>query len=300
MNINLFNFILFDFFFNSYLTSGEFEALFVALYPFRNDYMELSFYKYQGTGNDFVMIDNRSYILSKNDTKTIRHLCDRKFGIGGDGLILLENPDNPNEDFKMVYFNADGKESSMCGNGGRCIVAFANFLGIIEDKAAFSAIDGFHEASIENEIVSLKMSDVAGVEETESFLFLDTGSPHHIVFSEKVEDLEVKREGAAIRYSDLYERAGGTNVNFVEVEKDGILKVRTYERGVEDETLSCGTGVTAVAIAAYITGKASSNRVQLKTPGGSLSVSFEGEGDGFKNIWLTGPAQQVFKGSMIC
>lgn len=262
--------------------------------------MELSFYKYQGTGNDFVMIDNRQKVLSKNNTKLINHLCDRKFGIGADGLILLENADNPEEDFKMVYFNADGNESSMCGNGGRCIVAFANFLGLIKEKTVFSAIDGLHEATVENDIVSLKMVNVEKVEENGSYLFLNTGSPHHIVFSEEIEALEIKKEGAAIRYSDLYNAAGGTNVNFVEVKEDGVLKVRTYERGVEDETLSCGTGVTAVAIAAFVTGKAPSKKVHLETEGGPLSVSFEKEGERFTNIWLTGPAKQVFKGSIVC
>lgn len=262
--------------------------------------MELSFYKYQGTGNDFVMIDNRLQLISKNNTKLIKHLCDRKFGIGADGLILLEHPDNPNEDFKMVYFNADGNESSMCGNGGRCIVAFARFLGIIEEKAAFSAIDGFHEANIEDDAVSLKMAEVDKVEVNDSFLFLNTGSPHHVIFSEGIEDLDIKKDGAAIRYSEMYSKVGGTNVNFVEVEKENVLKVRTYERGVEDETLSCGTGVTAVAIAAYMTGKAAAAKVQLKTPGGTLEVSFEKEGESFRNIWLTGPAKQVFKGFVEC
>ncbi len=262
--------------------------------------MQLSFYKYQGTGNDFVMVDNRHNLLSKNNTKMIQRLCDRKFGIGADGLILLENPDNSGEDFKMVYFNADGKESSMCGNGGRCIVAFANFLGIVKEKAAFSAIDGYHEATIENGQVSLKMTDVPKIEENKSFLFLNTGSPHHVQFMQAVDTLEIKKEGAAIRYSERYNATGGTNVNFVEVEKEGYLKVRTYERGVEDETLSCGTGVTAVAIAAHLTGKAASNEILLKTPGGELIVSFEQEGKSYKNIWLTGPAEQVFEGTIIC
>ena len=260
----------------------------------------MQFYKYQGAGNDFVMVDNRHQVLFKNDTKTIKHLCDRKFGIGGDGLILLEESNQPNEDFKMVYFNADGNESSMCGNGGRCIVAFANFLQIIDKKAAFSAIDGFHEATIEDGLVSLKMSDVKEVEENNSFLFLNTGSPHHVLFSEGIDTLDIKKEGAAIRYSDLYNAAGGTNVNFVETRGKDVLKVRTYERGVEDETLSCGTGVTAAAIAAFITGRTSSGKVRLETRGGDLSVSFEKEGTGFKDIWLTGPAEQVFQGTILC
>ncbi len=262
--------------------------------------MELSFFKYQGTGNDFVMVDNRQNILSKNNTNLIKTLCDRKFGIGADGLILLENSEDPREDFKMVYFNSDGRESSMCGNGGRCIVAFANFLGIIKDKTAFTAIDGFHEATIDNGLVSLKMTDVDGVEEKNEAVFLNTGSPHHVVFLKDVSSFEVRKEGAAIRYADEYAEAGGTNVNFAEALDQSTLRVRTYERGVEDETLSCGTGVTAVALAAYATGRVKTQTVNLETPGGELSVSFEPNESGFRNIWLTGPAKQVFKGVIPC
>lgn len=260
--------------------------------------MELTFYKYQGTGNDFVMVDNRQQILSKNNTKLIKNLCDRKFGIGADGLILLEEPDNSADDFKMVYFNADGNESSMCGNGGRCIVAFAKFLGIVKDQAAFSAIDGFHEATIENDLVGLKMTNVKGVEEKDHAVFLNTGSPHHVIFAENIDAIDLNSEGAAIRYSEEYRSIGGTNVNFAEMLDKANFKVRTYERGVEDETLSCGTGVTAVALAAYATGKVESFTVHLETKGGMLTVSFEPDETRFKNIWLTGPAKQVFKGTM--
>jgi diaminopimelate epimerase len=262
--------------------------------------MKLNFYKYQGTGNDFIMVDNRTPVLSKNDTKLIKFLCDRKFGIGADGLILLEKPENSCDDFKMVYFNADGNESSMCGNGGRCLVAFAKFLGIISEKAAFTAIDGFHEAVIEDEKVGLKMMDVKGISAVGNAFFLNTGSPHHVIFSEGVEQTDVKREGAAIRYSTQYESKGGTNVNFSSFLGASTFKVRTYERGVEDETLSCGTGVTAVAVAAHYSGKTASSKVNLETPGGKLSVSFTPEGDKYTNVWLTGPAQQVFKGEITC
>lgn len=262
--------------------------------------MQLSFYKYQGTGNDFVMVDNRRQVLSKNNTNLIKRLCDRKFGIGADGLILLEEPDNNMDDFTMVYFNADGRESSMCGNGGRCIVAFAKQLGIIDQKAAFTAIDGFHEAVVENELVGLKMTDVPGIKERSGAVFVDTGSPHHIVFVDDVDAVDVKKEGAAIRNAKEYENIGGTNVNFVEYLDKATFKVRTFERGVEDETLSCGTGVTAVALAVYSTGKADERTVHLQTPGGVLAVSFEKETEGFKNIWLTGPAKMVFKGSIEC
>ena len=261
--------------------------------------MKLTFFKYQGTGNDFVMIDNRDQKISKNDTKLINRLCDRKFGVGADGLILLENSENPGDDFKMVYFNADGNESSMCGNGGRCLVAFAKFLNIIENSAQFTAIDGVHEAMISDEIVSLKMQDVAEVNKNEDFLFLNTGSPHHINFSENIGMKDIKKEGAAIRYSERYGKAG-TNVNFVEAVSADSFSVRTYERGVEDETLSCGTGVTAVAIAAYEAGKTNSEKVRLITPGGELSVKFRKDENGYSDIWLSGPAVQVFKGEIVC
>lgn len=261
--------------------------------------MKLTFYKYQGTGNDFVMIDNRDQKISKNNTKLVNRLCDRKFGIGADGLILLENPDNLDDDFKMVYFNADGNESSMCGNGGRCLVAFAKFLGIVEEEARFTAIDGPHEAIISNEIVSLKMQNVNNVLEEEEFLFLDTGSPHHVIFTNNITEKDIKKEGAEIRYSERYGKAGA-NINFVEEVSEGSFSVRTYERGVEDETLSCGTGVTAVALAAARAGKTDSNRVKLLTQGGELFVDFKKTETGFTDIWLSGPAEQVFKGEIEC
>lgn len=258
--------------------------------------MEFEFYKYQGTGNDFVMLDNRGQEFPKNNTKLIKKLCDRKFGIGADGLILLENPDSAMEDFKMVYFNADGKESSMCGNGGRCIVAFANLLGIIKDKATFLAIDGFHEAELKKGMVSLKMMDVEETKSGTDFLFLNTGSPHHVIFTENIDTINIKEAGSKIRWSEAYKNIGGTNVNFVEPINEATFKVRTYERGVEDETLSCGTGVTAVALAAFEMGKTTHKDIQLVTPGGALKVSFEKKERVYENIWLTGSAEFVFKG----
>jgi diaminopimelate epimerase len=262
--------------------------------------MKIPFYKYQGTGNDFVMIDNRQQLISKNNTKLIKKLCDRKFGIGGDGLILLENPEVDGDDFKMVYFNADGNESSMCGNGGRCLVAFAKFLGIIENEATFTAIDGPHKATISDHEVSLQMQNLSEIKQLGNAAFLDTGSPHHVVFTKNVTDLDVKKEGAVIRYSDEYLSAGGTNVNFVDMQEENTFLVRTYERGVEDETLSCGTGVTAVALAAHASGKANGNIVKLIVPGGELSVSFKKENEIYTDVWLTGPAEQVFKGEIVC
>lgn len=262
--------------------------------------MKLNFYKFHGTGNDFVMIDNRDNLFSKNDTNLINRLCHRRFGIGADGLILLENPEVEGDDFKMTYYNSDGNQSSMCGNGGRCLVAFARHLGIITDRAQFTAIDGPHEALLNDGLVSLKMQDVEAKNLNENFLFLETGSPHHIVFTSEVGEVDVKTRGADIRYSAAYEKTGGTNVNFVQPAEDNTFLVRTYERGVEDETYSCGTGVTAVAIAAHATGKTSGNEINLKTPGGDLQVSFvrNREAAIYENVWLTGPAEYVFKGEV--
>ncbi|RZS92632.1 diaminopimelate epimerase [Aquimarina brevivitae] len=259
--------------------------------------MVLPFYKYQGTGNDFVIIDNRQLVLSKNDTKLIKRLCDRKFGIGADGLMLLELPENDIDDFKMVYFNADGNESSMCGNGGRCLVAFAAKLGVIAHSAHFSAIDGRHYAEISNEVVRLQMQDVEEIKESDSHQFLNTGSPHHVALVENLTEYDVKTQGKKIRYGAPYYE-NGTNVNFVQQRDHAAFAVRTYERGVEDETLSCGTGVTAVALAMFSKGLTDSNQVMIETPGGELSVSFEKSETGFKNIFLTGPATFVFKGEI--
>lgn len=258
--------------------------------------MPITFYKYQGTGNDFILIDNRNKVFDRTQQKDIAHLCDRRFGIGADGLILLES--HPICDFKMVYYNSDGNESTMCGNGGRCITAFAHFLNIIDESTAFEAIDGLHKATIKDGIVSLQMCDVLDVDQHNSFVFLDTGSPHHVQITENVSSLNIKKLGHDIRYSDLY-KSEGTNVNFVEpIDKDNF-KVRTYERGVEDETLSCGTGVTAVALAMNYIGETEKNLISLHTPGGELKVRFKKAGDSFTDIWLIGPAQQVFKGSIV-
>lgn len=262
--------------------------------------MMVNFYKFHGTGNDFIMIDNRGDIFPKNNTNLIHHLCHRRFGIGADGLILLESSHVENEDFKMVYFNADGNQSSMCGNGGRCIVAFANHLGMIGSETIFNAIDGQHQAFINDGKVSLKMMDVNAEDLNENELFLDTGSPHKIIFSDNVGDIDVKKDGSKIRYSEKYESDGGTNVNFVQQTGAESFLVRTYERGVEDETYSCGTGVTAVALAVNAIGKTKSTIIYLETPGGKLEVSFEKSESGYHNIWLTGPTENVFKGEIKC
>lgn len=255
--------------------------------------MKLNFYKYQGTGNDFVIIDNREDIFDKNNADRISLLCDRNFGVGADGLILLENHDSL--DFRMVYFNADGNESSMCGNGGRCIVAFANFLNIIKDKAVFEAADGLHNAILANGVISLQMQNVTTIEDRETHVFLDTGSPHHIQLEAKLFDMDVKGCGRQIRYAEPYNETG-SNINFVSKISEEKFAVRTYERGVEDETLSCGTGVTAVALAMHYIGETKSKHLTLQTQGGELQVSFNKEGNGYNDIWLTGPSNQVFKG----
>tara|TARA_R110001583_G_scaffold58714_7_gene174848 strand:- start:7315 stop:8094 length:780 start_codon:yes stop_codon:yes gene_type:complete len=257
--------------------------------------MELQFFKYQGTGNDFIMIDNRSLFFPKTDIKLINKLCDRRFGIGADGLILLEPSEN--EDFTMVYYNADGNEGSMCGNGGRCLVAFAKQLGIIKKETTFNAVDGLHYATIENGVVSLKMIDVNEIKLSNSYSFLNTGSPHHISFCDNVSKVNVKELGAKIRYGSPYFKAG-TNVNFAEQITENSFKVRTYERGVEDETLACGTGVTAVAVAANKTNKTTSNLIKIEVLGGNLEVSFDKKGENYINVFLTGPAQFVFEGKI--
>ncbi|VXC23873.1 Diaminopimelate epimerase [Flavobacterium sp. 9AF] len=256
--------------------------------------MKLQFYKYQGTGNDFVMIDNRDNCFPKNDTKLVAFLCDRKFGIGADGLILLENHEK--YDFKMVYYNSDGNESSMCGNGGRCLVAFAKKIGVVDEKAEFEAVDGYHYATIsEQNIVSLQMKDVSGVHVFPNHLFLNTGSPHHVEMVTGLAQFDVKTIGSQIRYSDLYGKAG-SNINFVEQLDSDKFAVRTYERGVEDETLSCGTGVTAVAIAMFHNQLTSSNEVKLQVEGGNLEVNFEENNGNYTHVFLIGPAKFVFEG----
>lgn len=256
--------------------------------------MTLAFSKYQGTGNDFIIIDNRDLSFSKDDTKLINHLCDRKFGIGADGLILLEN--HHSTDFLMVYYNADGRQSSMCGNGGRCIVAFAKALKIIDSTTTFTAIDGDHEAQVDGDMIRLKMQDVTSIEDHQAHTFLNTGSPHHIQLIENLDTLDVKTRGSELRYSKLYGSAG-SNINFVQQKGANLFQVRTYERGVEDETLSCGTGVTAVAIAAHYQGWTDMTAVDLEVEGGKLAVSFRKNDNGYDNIFLVGPAQLVFKGT---
>lgn len=254
--------------------------------------MLVPFYKYQGTGNDFILIDNRMEKFPKNDTKMVSLMCDRRFGIGADGLILLEN--DKSAAFSMVYFNSDGRPGSMCGNGGRCIVSFAGFLGMIDTQTTFKAVDGLHVAVLEGPNVRLKMQPVTEIREKPEALFLDSGSPHHVQMIKGLKDFAVAEEGARLRYGLYGEK--GSNINFVEHLGDNKFYVRTYERGVEAETLSCGTGATAVALAMHYSGRTVKESVILKTPGGELQITFKKNGQGYEDIYLTGPAEQVFNG----
>jgi diaminopimelate epimerase len=262
--------------------------------------VKIHFYKYQATGNDFVLIDNRTagYTFSKEQ---IEKVCHRRFGIGADGLMLIEK--DPALDFKLVYYNSDGSQS-LCGNGSRAAVRMASSLGMVNGKAQFNAYDGLHIAQLlPSEIVKLKMSDVQKTEKRQEDFFINTGSPHHIRFVNNVQQFPVFDEGKKIRYSDSY-KPGGTNVNFVELLPDNTIYVRTYERGVEDETLSCGTGVVAAALAASFKGYLSP--VKIKTLGGDLSVEFKtsevasvNRQEGmFQDIFLIGPAKLVFEGDL--
>jgi len=249
----------------------------------------IQFYKYQGTGNDFVMIDNRDKSFPKEDLDAIAKLCDRRFGIGADGVILIEEHDE--SDFDMVYYNPDGSQS-LCGNGSRCAVMFAKQLGIISDQTTFMAIDGLHQAFVQNERVHLLMHDVRDIERIGDDFLIDTGSPHYIKYVQNLGQKDMIAEGRAIRYADRFSDEG-VNVNLIE-ESDAGVKIRTYERGVEGETFSCGTGCTAAALAYGLHNKV--NQVTLKTMGGDLEVSFKRDSVGFTDIYLIGPAKHVFEG----
>jgi diaminopimelate epimerase len=258
--------------------------------------MTIEFYKYHGNGNDFIIIDEweKSYDFDK---KRISLLCDRHFGIGADGLIRLSKSETA--DFVMRYYNSDGNLASMCGNGGRCIASFAFEHGYGGKEMRFEAYDGIHKASVikvlkpgKENYISLRMNDVTNISKKGKYYFLDTGSPHYVEFVKDVENTDVVNRGKSIRYDKRF-APGGTNVNFVEI-KDKRLFVRTYERGVENETLSCGTGVTAANIAAYL--ETGMKNFETITKGGSFSVNFETVNNVFENVFLTGAATFVFKG----
>jgi diaminopimelate epimerase len=255
------------------------------------------FTKYHGTGNDFILIDDRNSVTDLS-TSQIKQMCDRHFGIGADGLIIIRP--SAGYDFEMLYYNSDGNRGSMCGNGGRCSVAFAHELGMLKDSTSFLAFDGRHEAKIistQPYIVSLHMADVKHIESGSDFIFLDTGSPHYVRFQSDVHKLDVLAEGRKIRYGDRF-KGEGTNVNFVQPGNEQLF-IRTYERGVEDETLSCGTGVTASVIAAAEQEKIFSSPCQVDTPGGRLSVYFRKSGNGYEDVWLEGEVVKVFSGEYL-
>lgn len=259
--------------------------------------MELTFYKYEGAGNDFVVLDDRKMQFPEKRTDLVKFICDRRFGIGADGLMLLRP--KPGYDYNMIYFNADGKESTMCGNGGRCLTAFAHKLGIVDRKAVFTAADGVHEAELlSDNFVRLKMIDVTEIETGEDYYYLNTGVPHYVKFLSSIEKLDVFNEGRKIRYSNRFADQG-TNVDFVQEYTDHIA-VRTYERGVEDETLACGTGIVASAICAGIRKGINQGTFSTKVEalGGQLKVSFFRDDSHITNVWLEGPATFVFEGTL--
>lgn len=258
---------------------------------------EVSFQKYQGAGNDFIMIDNRELQLPRSSPERYRLWCDRKFGIGADGIIFIQEA--AGYDFEMVYFNADGSEGSMCGNGGRCAVRFAHYLGLIKDKTRFLAVDGEHEAALlPQNWVSLGMIDVHEISTLNNGYFLNTGSPHHVAWVKELKNFDVMGEGKKIRWQENYQ-PGGTNVNFMEVVGADQLQVRTFERGVEAETLACGTGVTACALVwAQLEHKSGYQEINVQTLGGLLRVKFVAEAGRFSDIFLEGPAEMVFAGQI--
>lgn len=259
--------------------------------------MEIEFKKYQGTGNDFIIVDQLDkQLLNEGHREIIQLLCDRRFGIGADGLILLEKSDIAH--FKMIYFNSDGNQSTMCGNGGRCIVRHAYDLGLFKDKCKFEAIDGMHNAFIDQkDLVHLQMQNVNSFTRDGDAFIINTGSPHYVSFGEDLNNIDVVTEARRIRYNDSY-KSEGINVNFANRIGEQLL-LRTYERGVEDETLSCGTGVTATALAASLISDEDYEKWhwEVESRGGPLEVEYIiNKKGGFENIWLIGPAELVFSG----
>lgn len=258
--------------------------------------MDFQFDKYQGAGNDFIILDDRTQKFHRDDHDRIKWLCNRNFGIGADGLILIR--DSENADFKMVYFNSNGREGSLCGNGSRCAVAFCRANDIVGLKATFETSDGLHKAVIDQEgLVCLEMKDVASITNNGDSLFIDTGSPHHLEFVSDVLAVNVKAKGAEIRYRSPYFEAG-SNVSFIEKINEEDFKIRTYERGVEDETLACGTGAIAAAIGVHSSGQTKLNGINIHALGGVLRVEFFSNSDQYENVKLIGPAVQVFSGTI--
>jgi len=254
--------------------------------------MSTHFYKYHGAGNDFIIIDNKNNIFKKNAHQLIKKLCHRQFGIGADGLMLLESHNSL--DFNMIYYNSNGLEGTMCGNGGRCIVAFAKSLNLISDLTNFNASDGPHQAKVDGEIIFLKMSDVTEIKELEDGYFVNTGSPHFVIKTEFPHKLDINNKGREIRYQKRF-MPDGANINFIS-EKNNIIEIATYERGVETETLSCGTGSVASAVATTFNNDDGHYVYEINAKGGKLQVSFEKTNNTYSNIWLSGPAVKVYEG----
>lgn len=257
--------------------------------------MNLSFSKYQGAGNDFIVIDNRSKRITLTQDQ-IQFLCDRHFGIGSDGLILIENGSQKKAEFDMIFYNPDGSQS-LCGNGSRCAVHFAYTHAIVQGKSVFNAYDGLHHAAVMENEISISMGDVSEIEKiSDDQYYLNTGSPHYISFEWPGDDVFFDK-ALSIRHDHRF-APGGVNVNFVKVIGSNSIEMRTFERGVENETLSCGTGVTAAAIA-FAARNSIESFVNVKTKGGNLKVDFVRKGSQyFSNILLTGPAQFVFSGNI--
>ena len=253
--------------------------------------MKINFTKYEGNGNDFIIIDDRKEEFSEDNVLMISKLCDRKFGIGADGLILLRK--HKAHDFQMIYFNSDGNESSMCGNGGRCLVGYALQLDIDLKTNSFLAIDGVHKFKVVDNEIYLKMNDVQDIVLKNGYNFLDTGSPHVVQIVENVDEINVYEQGKKIR--NQFQQMNGVNVNFVSF-NNNYIKCRTFERGVENETLSCGTGVVAVALYVCKEKKINDDKIIVSTNGGNLSVSFKNEGNSFQEIWLKGDINKIFDG----
>lgn len=254
---------------------------------------KLKFSKYQGAGNDFILIDNRQQSFDRGNQALVASLCDRRFGIGADGLMLLQERNG--YDFEMIYYNADGKEGSMCGNGGRCIVAFARDLDIISDNTDFLAVDGPHHATLDEELVNLQMVDVDTYLLDGDAYVLHTGSPHYVQFVNELQHKNVYSDGSSIRNSPAYKKEG-INVNFVEKENDGYF-LRTFERGVENETFACGTGATAAAMSVALQLRLEGDvQIPIRVLGGQLLISFHKKEEHFSNVYLKGPAKFVFEG----
>ncbi len=251
--------------------------------------MEIPFKKYHGAGNDFILINGFGF-KGNLSSDIIHRMCDRHFGIGADGLIIIRP--SAAHSFEMKYFNADGNEGSMCGNGGRCAAQFVSDNNLAEKELAFLAYDGVHRAKILADGVLLEMMDINVIHKEDNHYFIDSGSPHYITFVDHLDSYEVNEQGRKIRYGY---REDGTNVNFVE-EKEDAFHIRTYERGVENETLACGTGVTAAAVAIAERSAKTLNEVHLKARGGDLTVYLEKSEKGYTDIWLKGPAENVFEG----